>query len=195
VEIAHAERIGHGVDLLTETEGEGVEALLRRMRDTDVLVEVCLTSNAMLLGVEGSAHPLSTYLRHGVPVALATDDQGVFRGDITDEFVPAVTVQKLDYRTLRDMVRASLEHSFLAGQSLWAVRSRYDRVTDVCAHDEPGHPRPSPACAELLAGHERAAIQWKREAQLQAFEQSFLPLRAFEGAPGEEWPVAVLARH
>jgi adenosine deaminase len=140
----------------------------------------------LLLGVEGSTHPLSTYLHHGVPVALSTDDQGVFRVDLTDEFVRAVTVQKLDYRTLKTMVRASLEYSLLPGQSLWAVRSHYDRVADVCARDEPGDPRPSPACVELLTGHERAAIQWKLEARLHAFERAILAWRAFDRAPDEE---------
>jgi adenosine deaminase len=187
VEIAQAERIGHGVDVLRETEGQGVRALLRRMREADVLVEICLSSNAVLLGVEGMAHPLSTYLRHEVPVALCTDDQGIFRIDITDEFVRAVTVQQLDYRTLKNMVRASLEHSFLPGQSLWAVRSHYDRVADACAHDEPGDPRPSTACAQLLAGSERAAIQWKLEAQLDAFEHSTLAWRGSGTASDESW--------
>jgi adenosine deaminase len=182
VEIAHAERIGHGVDLLSETAGAGVQALLGAMRDADVLVEICLTSNAVLLGVEGETHPLSTYLSHAVPVALSTDDHGVFRTDITDEFVRAFTVQKLDYRTLKNMVRASLEHSFLPGQSIWEVGSRYDRLAAVCAHDEPGHPRPSPACAQRLAANERAAMQWKLEAQLHAFERSMLTWRAFDRA-------------
>ena len=99
------------------------------------------------------------------------------RIDITDEFVRAITVQKLDYRTLKNMVRASLEHSFLAGKSLWEVRSHYDRVAEVCAHDEPGDPRPSPACAQLLAVNERAAMQWKLEAQFHAFEHSIPPWR------------------
>jgi adenosine deaminase len=185
VEIAHADRIGHGVDILTETEGEGVRALLRSMRDAHVLVEICLSSNAVLLGIEGRTHPLSKYLHHGVPVALSTDDQGVLRIDITDEFVRAVTVQKLDYRTLKNMVRAGLEHSFLPGQSMWEVRSHYDRVTDVCAHDEPGDPRPSPACAQLLAVNERAAVQWKLEAQFHAFEHSILPWRGSDRASEE----------
>jgi hypothetical protein len=147
-----------------------------------VLVEICLTSNAVLLGVEGETHPLSTYLYHAVPVALSTDDHGVFRTDITDEFVRAFTVQKLDYRTLKNMVRASLEHSFLPGQSIWEVGSRYDRLAAVCAHDEPGHPRPSPACGQRLAANERAAMQWKLEAQLHAFERSMLTWRAFHRA-------------
>ena len=187
MEIAHAERIGHGVDILRETEGQGDRALLRRLRDADVLVEICLTSNAVLLGVEGKSHPLSAYLHHGVPVALSTDDQGVFRTDITDEFVRAVTVQKLDYRILKNMVRASLEHSFLPGKSIWEIRSHYDRVADVCAHDEPGDPRPSPACAQLLAGNERAAIQWKLEAQLHAFEHSIFAWIGSGWASDESW--------
>ena len=41
-----------------------------------VLVEICLTSNDLILGVRGEEHPLPVYLRYGVPVALATDDQG-----------------------------------------------------------------------------------------------------------------------
>lgn len=183
VDIAHAERIGHGIALFGEGQGESVQPLLQRMRESDVLVEICLTSNAVLLGVEGPAHPLSTYLEHGVPVALSTDDHGVFRTDITDDFVRAVTVQKLDYRTLKSMVRASLEHSFLPGASIWKVRSRYDTVTDACAPDEPGDPQPSPACAELLAGSERAAMQWKLEAQLHAFEHSLLDWTGSGRAP------------
>lgn len=174
VDIAHAERIGHGVDLLSETEGAGVRALLRILREADVMIEICLTSNALLLGKEGANHPLSTYLRHGVPVALATDDHGVFRTDITDEFVRAVTVQGLDYQTLKNMVRTSLEHSFVPGKSLWQVPSHYDRTTDACADDEPGTPQPSPTCAQLLADSARAAMQWKLEADFHAFEHALL---------------------
>ena len=156
-----------------------------RRVDAGVLVEICLSSNAVLLGVEGRTHPLSEYLYHGVPVALSTDDQGVFRIDITDEFVRAVAVQKLDYRTLKNMVRASLEHSFLPGNSIWAARSHYDRVADVCAHDEPGDARPSPACTQLLADNERAAMQWKLEAQSHAFEHSIRPWRGSGRAADE----------
>lgn len=170
VEIAHAERIGHGVDVFEETEGDGVLDLLRDMRAQDVMVEICLTSNAILLGKEGKSHPLKTYLKHRVPTALATDDQGVFRIDITDEYVRAITVQKLRYRTLKNMVRTSLEHSFLPGASLWKIPSHYTEVTGACADDEIGDPHPSADCAQLLANSERAAMQWKLEAEFKSFE-------------------------
>jgi adenosine deaminase len=174
VEIAHAERIGHGVDVLEETEGDGVRDLLRKMRDADVMVEICLTSNAVLLGKEGKSHPLRAYLKHHVPVALSTDYEGIFRIDITEEVVRAVTQQKLRYRTLKDMVRTSLEHSFLSGASLWEVPSHYDEVTEACADDELGDPHPSADCAQLLADSERAAMQWRLEAEFNAFEDALV---------------------
>ncbi|MBU8898832.1 adenosine deaminase [Corallococcus sp. H22C18031201] len=174
VEIAHAERIGHGADVLDETAGDGAEDLLWDMNGLDVMVEICLSSNSILLGKSGAAHPLKSYLGHGVPVALSTDDQGIFRTNITDEYVRAVSDQGLDYRTLKAMVRTSLEHAFLPGASLWKTRSQYDGRVEACAQDTPGPNAPSANCAALLASSERAALQWKLESQLAAFEEAVL---------------------
>jgi adenosine deaminase len=109
IETGHAERIGHGVDALQETDAPG---LLREMAARNVLVEVALTSNDAILGVHGSAHPLAAYLRAHVPVALVTDDEGVSRSDMTHEYLRGVTDQGLDYATLRTMARNSLTYSF-----------------------------------------------------------------------------------
>ena len=76
VMIAGAQRIGHGVDIGFEDDAAG---LLSIMATRHVAVEVCLTSNDVILGVSGKAHPLRLYLAAGVPVALATDDPGVSR--------------------------------------------------------------------------------------------------------------------
>ena len=172
VETAHAERIGHGVDVLGETEGGSVEALLTRLREQGVLVEICLTSNRRLLGVTGEAHPLRAYLAHGVPVALATDDTGTLRNDLTQEYVAAVLDQGLDYATLKRLTRASLEHAFVEGDSLWARRDDFSTRTPACARDvpEPSGAAPSAGCADFLATHRRAALQWKLEQRLAAFE-------------------------
>src|SRR6185369_1566948 len=56
VETGHAERIGHGLDVLSETNSAG---LLTEMHDQNVLVEVCLSSNDQILQVSGAAHPLA----------------------------------------------------------------------------------------------------------------------------------------
>lgn len=110
VTVAGAERIGHGVDVMHEDEPYG---LLREMARRKVLVEICLSSNDLILGVKGRDHPLRTYMKHGVPVALATDDEGVARSEITREYLKAVMEQGLGYRDLKRMARASLEHAFI----------------------------------------------------------------------------------
>src|SRR5262245_37506365 len=74
IERAHAERIGHGVSVMSETDPIG---LLKTMAQKRVLVEINLTSNDVILGVSGRDHPLRTFMQYGVPVALSTDDAGV----------------------------------------------------------------------------------------------------------------------
>ena len=174
VETAHAERIGHGVDVLAETDGDGVEDLLRDMARQDVMVEICLTSNRVLLGAAGEEHPLHAYRKHGVPVALATDDQGIFRTSITDEFVAAVKDQELDYTSLRKLVRTSLEHAFVEGESLWQTRDVFSRTVSACSNTRLGADNRSQGCERYLADNKRAALQWKLERQLRAFEADLL---------------------
>lgn len=175
VELAHAERIGHGVDILGETAGAGPADLLRVMRETGVMVEICLTSNRVLLGAAGERHPLVRYRQEGVPVALATDDQGILRNDITTEYVAAVLDQGLGYKDLKDMIRQSLEHSFAEGDSLWTKSQPGDpfgpaTLNASCGDDEPGTASPSTSCKTFLAASKRAELQWKLEAQLATFE-------------------------
>ncbi|HTE47430.1 MAG TPA: hypothetical protein VK636_19470, partial [Gemmatimonadaceae bacterium] len=120
IEVGHAIRIGHGVDVLQEADAE---SLLREMAARHVLVEIALTSNDVILGVRGSAHPLAAYLAHGVPVALVTDDEGVSLSDITHEYFRAVTDQHLDYRTLKSMARNSVAYSFADDSTKTRLRS------------------------------------------------------------------------
>lgn len=108
------------------------------------------------------------YLEAGVPVTLATDDEGVSRIDLTNEYLRAALTYDLGYRDLKTMARNSLEHSFLPGASLW--RSGAFEVAEACARDSAGGANPSPACAEYLASSERAREQWRLEAELVAFE-------------------------
>lgn len=107
---AGARRIGHGIDIGFET---NAIATLRRMAEQDVLVEINLTSNQSILGVTGDAHPFQLYRANGVPVALSTDDEGVLRIDLTNEYLKATLTYDLDYETLKQLARNALSHSFL----------------------------------------------------------------------------------
>jgi adenosine deaminase len=112
VEVAGARRIGHGVALGFEQRSA---ELLEEMRKKPVAVEINLTSNDVILGVRGKDHPLMAYLGAHVPVALSTDDMGVSRIDLSNEYLRAARDYPLGYRALKRIARNSLEYSFLKG--------------------------------------------------------------------------------
>jgi hypothetical protein len=167
IEQGHAERIGHGVDVMNE---HHAVQLLREMAERKVLVEICLTSNDEILGVTGMEHPFPIYRKYGVPVALATDDDGVSRSDLTHEYLRAFETYDLSYTDLKNMARQSLEHSFLPGASLWKDAQSFQAVSE-CAGERGGNV--STACEKFLDGNERARVQWRLESEFDQFERKF----------------------
>ncbi len=169
IERGGAERIGHGVAVMSEDDPIG---LLQEMARKNVLVEICLTSNDVILGVSGDRHPLPVYMKYGVPVALATDDEGVSRGDMTQEYVRAVETYGLSYGDLKRMARASLEHSFIPGRSLREDASAEGNVAP-CFISLRNSGTPNSACQAVLEHSERARVQWQLEKAFVEFEKKF----------------------
>jgi adenosine deaminase len=179
VEEAHAERIGHGVDVMYE---DRPYELLKEMAARHVMVEVNLTSNDVILGVKDKEHPLPIYRKYSVPVALSTDDEGVSRIDMTHEYVRAVETYGLSYADLKQMVRTSLEHTFLPGASLWREPDNFNHLAAKCALDIPGAAKsfrvnapsePSASCSAFLESSEKAQQQWELERRFRKFEANF----------------------
>ncbi|NQW11739.1 MAG: adenosine deaminase [Alphaproteobacteria bacterium] len=166
IETAGARRIGHGVDILYE---DRPYQLLRRMAEDQVAVEINLTSNDVILGVTGKAHPFETYRAYGVPLTLSTDDEGVSRIDLTHEYVRATVTYDLGYGDVKALSRNALTYAFLAGTSLWQD-SRTFRPVRACADDPLGSRTPSTACAGFLRASEKATAQWRLEEAFTAFE-------------------------
>lgn len=164
VELGHASRIGHGVDVLYE---DDPDQLLREMASRGVMVEIALTSNDAILGVRGTDHPLAAYRRYGVPVALATDDEGVSRSEMTREWVKGVEEQGLSYRDLKEMARTSLEHAFIDGASAWRDGRAFTPVPE-CAAAAGGWS--GSRCRAFAAASPKAALQRQLELDLAAFE-------------------------
>lgn len=171
VEVAGAERIGHGVDVMYESRPY---ALLKEMAAKHVLVEVNLTSNDVILNIKGEDHPFRIYRRYGVPVALSTDDEGVSRIDLTHEYVRAVVTYSLDYRDLKQMARASIEHSFLPGASLWqsSTPEKLEQPVAPC-RGQLGRETPMGACAAIVQSSEKAQQEWELERRFHRFEASY----------------------
>lgn len=166
IEIAGATRIGHGYAIPYERDAAGLMAEMAAKR---IAVEINLTSNDITPGIKGAEHPLAIYRRMGVPVTLSADDEGVFRIDLTHEYVRAVLEQKLGYRDLKQMARNGLEYSFLAGQSLWQ-NGDYTKPVAACT----AVLKSTPACDAFLATSEKARTQWQFERAIAAYEDSVL---------------------
>ncbi|WP_374763512.1 adenosine deaminase family protein [Yunchengibacter salinarum] len=123
IEIGHARRIGHGIDIAHERDSGD---LLARMVRDGIAVEINLTSNDVILGVTGRDHPFGLYRRHGVPLTLSTDDEGVSRIDLTHEYQRAVETFDLDYQALKRLSRNAIRHSFLDPADRAALMERLD---------------------------------------------------------------------
>ncbi len=170
VKIAHAERIGHGVDVTYEDNADG---LLREMAEGHVMVEICLTSNDVILGVSGAQHPFPIYRAAHVPVALSTDDEGVSRIDLTHEYERAALDYHLSYEDLKQLARTGMEHDFLPGDSLWAEPDEFGVPVAACRRQALGGDHPSTGCETFLNSSEKAAAQWELERRFRVFEAKF----------------------
>ena len=117
-----AQRIGHGVNLITDPE------TMLRMRHGPYMVEINLISNLLLEYVSDySQHPFGEYLRTDIPVALSTDDRGMWDSNMTDEFYVAVKEFNLSWEEIVKVGRNSLVYSFLDEKTKQKLLADYDR--------------------------------------------------------------------
>jgi aminodeoxyfutalosine deaminase len=76
-----ADRIGHGISAVRDHE------LMRRLRDDDIPLEVCITSNVCTgaaLSLED--HPVRRLYDAGVPIVINTDDPALFKTSLDREY-------------------------------------------------------------------------------------------------------------
>lgn len=166
---AGARRIGHGVAIPHEP---GAHHLVAAMADRGIAVEINLTSNATILGVEGDEHPVIWLRQAGVPVVYTTDDPGISRSDLSGEYARAVFDTGATYEDLVTSARNALAFSFLPGEGLWLDPGDYERLAPVC-DGQPLDDSPDGACAALLDASPKAREQWRYEQLLSVFENDW----------------------
>jgi adenosine deaminase len=162
IDIGKANRIGHGVDMAFETNSA---ATLARMAKEEIAIEIQLTSNDVILGVKGGDHPISLYKAAGVPIVFSTDDEGVLRTDITEQYVRAVMEHNFSYPDLKKAARDSLHYAFIQGGSIWADKTGGAKVS-ACTLLQ------SESCKSFAGSSPKAALQVRLESELAAFEKA-----------------------
>ncbi len=147
--------------------------LLTELAARHIMVEINLSSNEGILGIDGDAHPFPVYHAAHVPVALSTDDEGVSRIDLTHEYVHAAIDYGLTYRDLKQLARTSMEHDFLPGADLWAKPDDFRAAAGPCKGETLGGANPSSGCSQFLSGNQKASAQWELEHRFTEFEAKF----------------------
>ncbi len=135
-----AERIGHGINLISDPEG------MLLAKNGRVLIEVNLISNRLLEYVNDPAlHPALEYLRFGIPVCLNSDDQGSWDSSLTDEYFVAVRSLGLSWDELVAMGRASIDYSFAPYGLKSQLRADYDAALAAFPASDWRRVRPEPS--------------------------------------------------
>jgi adenosine deaminase len=103
-----AERIGHGISCLADP------SLVAYLRETQIPLEVCPTSNACTRQVPDLAsHPLPRLLAEGLFVTLNSDDPPMFGTTLTQEYRRAGLVLGLGRDQLASLALNAVRASFL----------------------------------------------------------------------------------
>jgi adenosine deaminase/aminodeoxyfutalosine deaminase len=106
-----AERIGHGIRAIDDP------VLVAHLRDHQIPLEICITSNVMTGAVSSlSEHPVRRLFDAGVPITLNTDDPGIFRTTLAREFEIARTHFGFTEAELDSIRRNAERYRFVGGE-------------------------------------------------------------------------------
>jgi adenosine deaminase/aminodeoxyfutalosine deaminase len=102
-----AERIGHGISAIEDA------ALMRELRERNIPLEICITSN-LVTGVVKRVedHPVRRLFDAGVPITLNTDDPAMFRCTLAGEYELAMRRFGFTKGELRQVAENSFRYSF-----------------------------------------------------------------------------------
>ena len=126
----HADRIGHGLTL-----GDHPQ-LAARFRDRGICLELCPTSNREVVGFRDPdfpdstampVYPLRTLWDAGLPLTLCTDNPGISRTTLVDEYLTAARmVDGLSIWEALAMMRQAFVHAFLPSAEREQLLKRAD---------------------------------------------------------------------
>ncbi|WKL48464.1 adenosine deaminase [Flavobacterium pectinovorum] len=116
IHIAGANRIGHGVDIAYEANSYD---LLRYMAKNNIPIEINLVSNEFILKVKENRHPFTLYKEFNVPIVISTDDAGILRTNMTEQYVLlAKRYPDVSYATIKQYVYNSINYSFIQDEAV-----------------------------------------------------------------------------
>jgi adenosine deaminase len=112
VETLRPDRIGHGILAV------GDEELMTALRDAEIVLEICPTSNLLTKALpdeQAVRETFRTFVEHGVQFTIATDGPEMMRTHLRDELELLRRIGALDEDELAEANRRGHEASFVRG--------------------------------------------------------------------------------
>ncbi|XP_048828990.1 adenosine deaminase-like protein isoform X1 [Brienomyrus brachyistius] len=136
------DRIGHGTFLHPEVGGS--QSLVDRVREKNIPLELCLTSNVKGQTVDSyQKHHFPYWYQLGHPCVLCTDDKGVFSTTLSMEYQLAASTFGLDREAVWALSQQAIGCSFTTDavkqrlQQRWALLLPDLFSKSSCLHQEP----------------------------------------------------------
>lgn len=178
----HADRIGHGLTLSDDTQMMELVALIL---ENGICIEINLTSNEKIHGIQNGSHPLLSYERFAVPITLNTDDKGVLGIGYSTEPKKAIQRYGFSYYQIKNFVRNQLRYCFIDKErNDYDIFDRIDnfppkegenRYKYVLKSDFEGCQSPNwtpkAAAQEILEKSEKVRLQIRLEQDFEEFEK------------------------
>lgn len=115
-----AVRLGHGVN------GKNDEELLNEIKEKNIGIEICPTSNSyIVIKNMKQDYPLLKYLKKGLKVTINTDDLGICRTNIRQEFEKIVEWFPLERKDIDTLINNSIDIAFTSDETKEELRKKY----------------------------------------------------------------------
>ena len=119
IEILGAERIGHGIQAIHDPK------IIQLLISKNILLEVCPYSNYLTQAFTTfENHPLKKLYELNVPIALNSDDPGMFASTLSDDYYLAHRYQNFSLEDFSKCNSTAYQHSFIAKEKkakVWKI--------------------------------------------------------------------------
>lgn len=113
-------RLGHGINAIND------EATIKRLKQENILLEICYTSNYQTKAIT-TTHPIESLYKKGINISINTDNDTVSNTNITKEYQKIITNTNL---TINDIIKCnynSIPYLFTTDQEKKELQEIYQK--------------------------------------------------------------------